>query len=306
MSFQHATLAAHRWFDFSLAEQLGNIGSEVSRAIRARKDPKLFDAAVSRALELFDLTIRDPRWKTRLKEILIARELFCKAVKEKTNDGTLDYLNRYFSQFACASHNPHVQARGTLDALFQFIDNTFLAYFVALDAQKLWSPHLANYESKETWRLKETGYSSSMIQDHILINQNFPLQVTTKQLRMTIDPENFENIQAKNVIKVIYDDWDFYYRKKLEELLSKTIQSDIWRDLGYIRQSITHRRSLGVDKLKNAKIITDFKPGEKIILTSSVMKQIYAALEQWYADFLMDHFSNGKTVKPSILEPKKL
>ena len=33
--FQHQSLAEGRWFTLSLAEQLANIGSEVSRAIRS-------------------------------------------------------------------------------------------------------------------------------------------------------------------------------------------------------------------------------------------------------------------------------
>jgi hypothetical protein len=38
----HQTLAAGRWFTLTLAEQLGNIGSEVSRAILGRNDPERF------------------------------------------------------------------------------------------------------------------------------------------------------------------------------------------------------------------------------------------------------------------------
>ena len=34
MAFQHNDLAGGRWFLFSLAEQLGNVGSEVERAIK--------------------------------------------------------------------------------------------------------------------------------------------------------------------------------------------------------------------------------------------------------------------------------
>ena len=110
IGFQHPSLAAGKWFDFSLAEQLGNIGSEVSRAIKARGDQKKFDAAVSRALELFYLTISDPRWRKRLKELTRARELLCEAVFGNNEYGTLEDLDRYFSQFACAARSPYVQA----------------------------------------------------------------------------------------------------------------------------------------------------------------------------------------------------
>ncbi|MCI0381517.1 MAG: hypothetical protein L0207_00470 [Chlamydiae bacterium] len=104
--FQHQTLAEGRWFTFSLVEQLGNIGSEVSRAINARQDEQRFKGAVSRALELFDLTLSDPRWKKqkRLKEIARAREVFCDAVLGGHEYGTtLEDLNKYFTYFALAA-----------------------------------------------------------------------------------------------------------------------------------------------------------------------------------------------------------
>lgn len=104
MSFQHAQLAAGRWFQLSLAEQLGNIGSEVSRAIKAGCDQQRFDGAVTRALELFDLTLMDKRWHGRLKEIARAREVFCDAVLGGHEYGSsLESLNTYFFQFACAA-----------------------------------------------------------------------------------------------------------------------------------------------------------------------------------------------------------
>lgn len=98
-------LGADRWQELSLAEQLGNIGSEVSRALHWRdKDEDLFRGAVERALELLDLTLGDSRWRGRLKEIARAREVFCDAVlggKEYQN--SLEDLDRYFFHFAMAA-----------------------------------------------------------------------------------------------------------------------------------------------------------------------------------------------------------
>ncbi|MBI2055605.1 MAG: hypothetical protein HYT42_01800 [Candidatus Sungbacteria bacterium] len=105
MTVAHQTLAAGRWREFSLAEQLGNIGSEVSRARGWQgKDEKIFAGAVERALELLDLTIADPRWRGRLKELARARELFCDALL-----GGVEYkssfrdMDRYFFSFAFAA-----------------------------------------------------------------------------------------------------------------------------------------------------------------------------------------------------------
>ncbi len=104
MEFQHKALADGRWFQLSLIEQMANIGSEVQRTMRARGDKQRFDNAVARALELFYLTISDPRWRKRLKEITRARELFCGAVLGSAEYGTtLEDLDRYFYYFAYAA-----------------------------------------------------------------------------------------------------------------------------------------------------------------------------------------------------------
>ncbi|MCX6723950.1 MAG: hypothetical protein NT155_02105 [Candidatus Staskawiczbacteria bacterium] len=64
-----------RWFKFSLAEQMANVGSEIGRAINWRdKDEKLSKASFERGLELLDLTIDDAKNKKRLKELLRVRE----------------------------------------------------------------------------------------------------------------------------------------------------------------------------------------------------------------------------------------
>lgn len=101
----HKELAAGRWYKFTLFEQLGNIGSEVIRARRAQgTDAARFQSAVDRALELFDLTLADPRWRGRLREIGRAREVFCDAVYGgKEYNSSLSDLQRYFDHFAIAA-----------------------------------------------------------------------------------------------------------------------------------------------------------------------------------------------------------
>src|SRR5689334_5605890 len=103
----HATLAAGRWHSLSLMEQLGNIGSEVDRAIRAHRQNRAdrFEPAFDRALELFDLTASDARWPLhRKREILRAREQFCRVFLDETAESDLaDFLSKYFLQFAVAA-----------------------------------------------------------------------------------------------------------------------------------------------------------------------------------------------------------
>lgn len=102
---QHRDLAAGRWGQLSLAEQLANVGSEVGRMLRWReRDPRLATGAFDRALELLDLTLADPRWRGRLSEIARARELLCDAAAGGGSYGsTLEGLDRYFLAFAVSA-----------------------------------------------------------------------------------------------------------------------------------------------------------------------------------------------------------
>ena len=107
MSIVHKELAKGRWFELSLCEQLGNIGSEVGRVIRWQdKDENNFEEAVTRALELFELTLKDQRWNKRWREIARARELFCDAITGgEEYKSSLEDLDRYFYYFAFAARN---------------------------------------------------------------------------------------------------------------------------------------------------------------------------------------------------------
>ncbi len=105
MARQHRDLAAGRWAELSLAEQLGNVGSEVGRMLRWReRDPRVAAGAFERALDLLDLTLADPRWRGRLREMARARELLCDAATGGGAYGsTLEALDRYFLAFAVSA-----------------------------------------------------------------------------------------------------------------------------------------------------------------------------------------------------------
>lgn len=105
MSYKHGESVVERWHRMTLAEQIGNIGSEVSRTASAQnKDESRFNNALARALELFDLTLSDPRWRGRLWEIGRMREVFCDAVLGGAEYGeSLINLQKYFDQFAYAA-----------------------------------------------------------------------------------------------------------------------------------------------------------------------------------------------------------
>lgn len=96
-------VAKERWQTFTLAEQLGNIESEVGRAMRWKEkgNAEQTERAGARALELFDCTLDDPRWKTRYKEIARAREVVCDFLYgENEYGGDREGLEKYFMAFA--------------------------------------------------------------------------------------------------------------------------------------------------------------------------------------------------------------
>lgn len=74
----HKGLTQERWNTFSIHQQLANVGTDVSRAIRSRQqnDLEYSQLALERALELLDLTIQDPKYKGRgaFRELLRTRE----------------------------------------------------------------------------------------------------------------------------------------------------------------------------------------------------------------------------------------
>lgn len=108
----HKELAAGRWQEFSLLEQMGNIGSEVGRSFSAKRteDDKRMHRAVDRALELFDLTIQDPKNLMRLKEVCRAREIFCGFFFNGPTYGySPEAFEGYFMAFAMAARMRQLQ-----------------------------------------------------------------------------------------------------------------------------------------------------------------------------------------------------
>jgi len=114
----HPELAAGRWGELTLAAQLANVGSEVGRMLGWRqRNERLMNKAFERALELLDLTLADPRWRGRLREIARAREMLCDAATGGHEyDTTLEWLDRYFLDFAVAERNRIEQERHGADS----------------------------------------------------------------------------------------------------------------------------------------------------------------------------------------------
>lgn len=105
-SVQHPSLAAGRWSQLPLVEQLANVGSEVERALtwRRKKNPEYSRLAFLRALDLLRLTIADPRHRRRLKELTRLREaLLDHFLGENIYGSTEKAWSAYFYAFGHAA-----------------------------------------------------------------------------------------------------------------------------------------------------------------------------------------------------------
>ena len=105
MNYQHRNLASGRWRKLSFFEQMANIGSEVFRANSWKsKNISLANQAFERSLELFDLTIDDPKNLKRLKEILRAREVWVDYFYgDNEYQSSNELWNKYFYAFNYAA-----------------------------------------------------------------------------------------------------------------------------------------------------------------------------------------------------------
>ena len=96
------------WEGKSLAYQIANIGSEVSRSIKNQSKPSRFYGAFNRALELFDLTIECSQESgnlSALKELCRAREEFCDYFNGNSYHTDPVKMQRYYDQFATLTQN---------------------------------------------------------------------------------------------------------------------------------------------------------------------------------------------------------
>ena len=105
---QHRDLSASRWSTLSLVEQLGHVGSEISRTIRwTPSNPALAQGALYRALELMDLTLADTGRRlsrARLREIARTREVIVDFFAGSNEYGsTAAGLQKYFDAYALAA-----------------------------------------------------------------------------------------------------------------------------------------------------------------------------------------------------------
>jgi len=109
--YYHKELSNGKWQEFSFAEQMANIGSEVERAIKwkNKNKPERSQSAFFRALELMDFTISDKCNINRLDELCRTREVlvdyFFSDNQYKSSDTLWQKYFRAFNWYANLSRN---------------------------------------------------------------------------------------------------------------------------------------------------------------------------------------------------------
>ena len=111
MQYQHKNLAAGRWAQMSLSEQMANIGSEGSRALnwKRKNNEKYCLKSVVRALELIALTIDNITVKSHFKELTRLREVILDYFYGNNEFCSSEILwEKYFNHFNLAARKKNL------------------------------------------------------------------------------------------------------------------------------------------------------------------------------------------------------
>lgn len=103
LKLSHPELAGGRWAEMPFPLQMGNIGSEISRAIKSKQrgNTERMEHAAARAIELFELSIDcNSDNSARLEELCRGKEEFCDYIFGKNTFNTDPVrMMRYYDQF---------------------------------------------------------------------------------------------------------------------------------------------------------------------------------------------------------------
>jgi hypothetical protein len=102
----HRELAAGRWRQLALLEQMANVGSEVERALnwRAKNNPEYAARAFERSLELLDLSLECAGSRAHRKELARVREALVDYFTGSNEyRSTPEAWKKYFLGFAYAA-----------------------------------------------------------------------------------------------------------------------------------------------------------------------------------------------------------
>lgn len=91
---------------------------------------------------------------------------------------------------------------------------------------------------------------------------------------------------ASATIVFVFQIWEDKYRRNIvgsDGKVMEAIDSDIMGDLRLLRNSIIHNKGIAMGNVASCKVITRFKPGDKIDLTKSDIYDIISAIRSEFA-----------------------
>ena len=95
-------MEAARWNSMCISEQMLNIGGEIERAIE-RKDKRLSEQYLEKALKLLSLTKADPKNHGRIEEISFVEEELIDFFHENKYKNDKNSLMSYWNSFLSAT-----------------------------------------------------------------------------------------------------------------------------------------------------------------------------------------------------------
>lgn len=188
-----------------------------------------------------------------------------------------------------------------------FIEGLHALYLDSIVGYELLNERLEKHQKQTRDFLGQHEYATQEFQDtcsiayehlgggdHRLVSMS-PL-MRQGELRRRIEP-NGQNAQSLGNLLVVsaYAYWEEYLRieigkakgvipadagntNKVRDILNQEVVSDFWGDLRHLRNSIVHSSGLANSEVAKCKVITWFKPGERILLNYQMVRALFLCM----------------------------
>jgi len=199
--------------------------------------------------------------------------------------------------------NAQIEALHTLyfDSLvgYSILHESLLAHQDSV-RQLLGEHEYATQEFQDTCSI---AYKHLANRDHTPVSMSPVMKQGDMKRRVADDGQNTLLLGRAMVVSA-YAYWEEYLRieigkalgvlpataracEETRQVLNKSVVSDFWGDMRYIRNSIVHTNGIANDDVKRCKVLTWFKPGDPIDISRERMDRIFS-LMGGYRDVLHD------------------
>lgn len=188
-----------------------------------------------------------------------------------------------------------------------FIEGLHALYLDSIVGYELLHERLEKHQDQTRDVLGEHEYAAQEFQDtcsiayehlggsgHRLVSMS-PL-MRQGELRRRIKPDG-QNAQSLGNLLVVsaYAYWEEYLRieigkakgviaadagnaTEVRDILNREVVSDFWGDLRHLRNSIVHSRGVANSDVAKCKVITWFRPGEKVVLNYQMIRALFLCM----------------------------